>query len=371
MKKAPLTVKPQTDPVQAAKRLIFLISTPLGVFCLLLLWGVSFYIGELAWLDQYALPIMAYFLLFFFILFWSKIISIKSFELSIYCLTFIYFSLKIYTVMQGAIFEGIQIESNFLLWIPFIYILSFNMLDIRRALVGSLLFFSLILSLGVIILVQSDTIGVNPHIFYLLIEMYLASMFSIIILYMMSYIREYYINSQKMADVNSKLAMTDSLTMMDNRRQLEKYIDEEVKRADRHRLPLAIIMFDIDFFKHINDRFGHAYGDLVLVKTARLVRSSLRSSDRFGRWGGDEFVIIATNTDEDTAIYLAERLRTELERAHILDSSPITCSFGVTRFVSGDTPDDLIRRADMGLFRAKANGRNQVVTIPPETTLPV
>ncbi|HCM96878.1 MAG: hypothetical protein A2X25_05465 [Chloroflexi bacterium GWB2_49_20] len=371
MKKTSLKVKAQTDTVQAAKRLIFLVSTPLAVICLLFLWGVSFYIGELAWLDQYAYPIMAYFFCFIFVLLWSKLISIKSFGYFTYCLTFIYFSIKIYTVLQGAIFDGTQIESNFLLWIPFIYILGFSLLDIRRALVGSLIFFILIASMGVIILVQSDSIGVNPHNFYLLIELYLASMFYVIILYMMSYIREYYINSQMMSDVNSKLAMTDSLTMMDNRRQLEIYIDEEIKRSDRHRLPLAIIMFDIDYFKHINDRYGHAIGDLVLVKTARLVRNSLRSTDRFGRWGGDEFVCVATNTDEDTANFLAERLRKELEQAHILNSSPITCSFGVTRFVSGDSTDDLIRRADLGLFRAKANGRNQVNTISPDATLPV
>jgi diguanylate cyclase (GGDEF)-like protein len=157
--------------------------------------------------------------------------------------------------------------------------------------------------------------------------------------------------------------------MMDNRRQLEKHLNEEINRADRHNLPLAIIMFDIDHFKRINDEFGHANGDMVLVKTARIVKMSLRSSDHFGRWGGDEFVCVATNTDEETAIILAERLRTDLEQAPILKSSPITCSFGVTRFVSGDTPEDLIRRADLGLFQAKSNGRNQVVVIPPESTM--
>jgi diguanylate cyclase (GGDEF)-like protein len=130
-------------------------------------------------------------------------------------------------------------------------------------------------------------------------------------------------------------------------------------------------MFDIDNFKRINDRFGHANGDLVLVRTAKIVSDSLRSTDRFGRWGGDEFICVATNTSEDTAIHLAERLRNELERAGILEEFPVTGSFGVTRYKSGDTSDGLVRRADMGLLRAKNDGRNRVVTIPPETTLPV
>ena len=187
----------------------------------------------------------------------------------------------------------------------------------------------------------------------------------------MSRIREHYVKSQVTADLMSRLAMTDALTQVDNRRQLEKYLSEEVKRADRHRLPLAVIMFDIDNFKRINDRFGHATGDIVLMKIAQIVSDSLRSTDRFGRWGGDEFICVATNTNEDTAILLAERLRNELEQARIDESIPVTGSFGVTRFVRGDTPDALVRRADMGLFRAKNNGRNQVVTISPETTLPV
>jgi diguanylate cyclase (GGDEF)-like protein len=169
----------------------------------------------------------------------------------------------------------------------------------------------------------------------------------------------------------SNLAMTDTLTQVDNRRQLEKHLNEEVKRADRHRLPLAVIMFDIDNFKRINDRFGHNTGDEVLVKTAQIIKDSLRSSDHFGRWGGDEFLCVATNTNEDTANQLAERLRNELEQAKICEGIPCTGSFGVTRFTRGDTPDGLVRRADMGLFRAKNNGRNQVVTIPPETTLPI
>jgi diguanylate cyclase (GGDEF)-like protein len=128
-------------------------------------------------------------------------------------------------------------------------------------------------------------------------------------------------------------------------------------------------MFDIDNFKRINDRFGHSTGDMVLVNTARLIKGSLRGSDHFGRWGGDEFICLATNTDEDTAIHLAERLRKELEQAKIMESFPVTGSFGLTRFVRGDTTDILVRRADLGLLRAKVNGRNQVVVIPPETTL--
>ena len=371
LKKKSLKSKTNKDSIQVSKRLFYLTTTPLGILTLTTIWLVSNYFGSLSWVDYYSLPFIGIFLFILFFFLWVRLLPISSFEFFVFSLAFIFFNLKIYLVMQGAIFDGNQIESNFIVLIPFIYILAFGILDIRIALLGSLSFLMFSLLLGFFVVLQTGTLDVAPHNINLLIEIYLSSIFYIVILYLMSHIREQYVKSQVTADLMSKLAMTDALTQVDNRRQLEKYLDEEVKRADRHRLPLAVIMFDIDNFKRINDRFGHGTGDLVLVKTAKIVSDSLRSTDRFGRWGGDEFICVATNTNEDTAIRLAERLRSELEQAKIHEGFPVTGSFGVTRFARGDTADGLVRRADMGLFRAKKNGRNQVVTIPPETTLPV
>ncbi len=369
IKKETLTSKDRNDPILSSKRLAYLIVTPLSVVSIIFVWGFYSYVGEISWIDQYALPIIAYIMCFLMIFLWSKLISLRSFEYLAYCLIFIYISLKIFFQLRGVIVDDLQIESNFLLWVTFIYILGFCLLEIRRALAGSLIFLLLVLAFGVGFFSQSNTIVVNIPKLQLLFEVFLVSIFSIILLYLMAHTGEHYNSTRLTANFNSKLANTDSLTMMDNRRQLERHLNEEINRADRHNLPLAIIMFDIDHFKRINDEFGHALGDLVLVKSARIVRNSLRSSDHFGRWGGDEFVCVATNTDEETAVLLAERLRTDLEQAPILKSSPITCSFGVTRFISGDTPEDLIRRADQGLLQAKENGRNQVVAIPSETPM--
>jgi len=371
MQNTPLVNPTQTDPVQAIKRLVFLIATPLGAIALVLIWGIYYQLGDLLWLDFYALPALAIFLAFLFIFFWARLVSMRFFEIFTYLLAFLYFFLKIYSILHSSIADNSQIETGFGLWIPFIYILGFILLDIRKALIGSVTFFVIILFLGVVILVQSFSLGSVPANFNMMIEIYFASLFYIIVLYFMARIQEQYIDSQNIAEVMSKLAMTDSLTKVDNRRRLEKYIDEEVKRADRHHLPLALIMYDIDNFKRINDRFGHSTGDLVLVETSRLIKNSLRGSDHFGRWGGDEFICVATITDENTAIQLAERLRREIENAQIIASFSITGSFGVTRFIHGDTPEILVRRADLGLLRAKANGSNCVVVIPPETTLPV
>lgn len=363
--------KENNDLIQDAKRLIYLFGVPVIVICLAILWGVAKITGDISRFDLYALPIQIFLLLVFYIIYWIRIIPIKFFEKSIYVLVFIYFVIKTFTVFEGVIFNGDEINSHFILWIPFVYLLGFILLDIRNALLCSMIFLSATLIFGVFVPLQSNIIGVSRHNAIMLIELYVSSMFYIIIIYLKSRIREYYISYQILAKIMSDLAMTDSLTQVDNRRRLEKYIYEEVNRANRHNLPLTMLMFDIDNFKRINDRYGHASGDLVLVKTAHLIRDNLRSSDHFGRWGGDEFLIVATNTDEATAIHLAERLRKILEITPIFEFMPITCSFGVTRYARGDSPDVLVRRADMGLFRAKRNGCNQVVTIPPETTLPL
>jgi diguanylate cyclase (GGDEF)-like protein len=371
MKNTPVAGKENKDRVQEVKRLIYIISAPLAVVCLAILWGITKIIGDISWFDLYAIPTLILLILVLFIIFGVRLIPIRFFERSIYILAFIYFAAKTYTIYEGAIFHGSLIESNFILWLPFIYLLGFVLLDIRNALVGSLFFLIITLLYGVFIPLQSSIVGETRHNFILMIELCLSSMFYIIILYLMSRVREHYISYQVLADIMSNLAMTDSLTQVDNRRRLEKYLQEEVNRADRHNLPLAVIMFDIDNFKRINDRYGHASGDLVLVKTAQLIRDNLRSSDHFGRWGGDEFLCVATNTDVATAVHLAERLRIILEKIQILEFIPVTCSFGVTRYARGDSLDVLVRRADLGLFRAKSNGCNQVVTIPPETTLPI
>jgi len=371
MKKKKFTRKTKNDTVQTTKRLAYLIATPLGILTLTILWIASYYFDTLSWVDYYGLPVIALSLLLLFFFLWIRILPVRLFEFCVYILTYLFFTIKIFTAMQGAIFYGSLIDTEFILLIPFIYILGFGILDIREALMCSLSFILINLLLGFFVIFQSGTLEVANYNINVLIGIYLSSIFYIIILYLMSRIREHYVKAQVTADLMSNLAMTDTLTQVDNRRQLEKHLNEEVKRADRHRLPLAVIMFDIDNFKRINDRFGHNTGDEVLVKTAQIIKDSLRSSDHFGRWGGDEFLCVATNTNEDTANQLAERLRNELEQAKICEGIPCTGSFGVTRFTRGDTPDGLVRRADMGLFRAKNNGRNQVVTIPPETTLPI
>ncbi|MGC3963283.1 MAG: diguanylate cyclase [Rhodocyclaceae bacterium] len=163
-----------------------------------------------------------------------------------------------------------------------------------------------------------------------------------------------------------QLANTDRLTNAFNRRHFEEVALREMSRARRYNLPLALIIIDLDHFKLINDDFGHAAGDRVLVEFTQLARKHLRSSDVLARWGGEEFVVLATSTALDEALVLADKLR-ELLELHPFDGlRTVTLSAGVTSLSLRDTFDAFVRRADKALYAAKSEGRNRVVAIGQE-----
>ncbi|MGD0751798.1 MAG: GGDEF domain-containing protein, partial [Anaerolineales bacterium] len=256
-------------------------------------------------------------------------------------------------------------------WLPFVFILGFLVLNTNQALLLSALFFLATLILGVASCLHFLLYGLAFPDFTLLLQVYVASAFYIAVLYLVSPIKERYISERVIANDLSKLAMTDSLTQVDNRRLLTQLLNEEVTRAERHYLPLSVLLFDLDRFKDVNDTFGHNTGDEVLQEVAGQMRLAIRTSDPFGRWGGDEFLVLATNTDAQQAVELAERLRITLENFHFSTAGKVTASFGVTTYKVGDSPETLIRRADMGLYKAKSDGRNRVEAVIAGVTLPL
>ncbi|MGX2039281.1 GGDEF domain-containing response regulator [Methylocaldum sp. MU1018] len=174
------------------------------------------------------------------------------------------------------------------------------------------------------------------------------------------YARELAIANRKM----EAMAMTDSLTRVPNRRYAFARLTEEWSVWRRTGKPLAIMLLDLDHFKQINDTFGHQAGDQVLVHTAQIIRSMLRVNDVVCRLGGEEFIVIAPNTDMAVANTLGERLRSHVER-HQLQAPrlarPLTISIGIAiSTVHTVNENDLLHRADQALYRAKRAGRNTV-----------
>ena len=166
-------------------------------------------------------------------------------------------------------------------------------------------------------------------------------------------------------------AQTDSLTGLDNRGHFLEMAERELSRVQRHQLPMALAMLDLDHFKAVNDTYGHEVGDRVLKKFAEICRKSLRSIDLMGRIGGEEFAIVFPETSINRALEVVERLRESVATTEIpLDNGlpiQITVSLGLASFDKSDVNIDvLLNRADQALYEAKRTGRNRtVVAINP------
>ncbi len=159
-----------------------------------------------------------------------------------------------------------------------------------------------------------------------------------------------------------KIAYYDPLTQIYNRNKFYELVAREMEFVNHHKQALAVIIFDIDYFKKINDTYGHAIGDEVLVELTRVVSGEIRSTDIFARWGGEEFVILAPQTTLEGAYHLAEKVRSVVaEYTFSSKELKVTCSFGVTSVRYFENIDNALGRADGFLYEAKREGRNRVI----------
>lgn len=180
---------------------------------------------------------------------------------------------------------------------------------------------------------------------------------------------------RELSQVLMKLSLIDPLTEIANRRALDKTLDQEFKRSRRNRLPLSLILFDVDHFKLFNDRYGHPAGDLCLKRIAQEVQSTIkRPGDMLTRYGGEEFAIILPSTDTAGAKIMAERIRTTVESLAIRhennSAAPVvTVSVGISSFDGSDlefSMEKLLDDADHALYLAKSNGRNRIACTEEE-----
>jgi len=162
-----------------------------------------------------------------------------------------------------------------------------------------------------------------------------------------------------------KAAYMDSLTGLYNRKHFTELADIDIKRAVRMNQSVYAAMLDIDFFKKVNDTYGHTAGDVILKMAADVIRQAIRSYDLAGRYGGEEFVFLFAVTDEKIVLHMVERIREDLERTVTNFEGKdikVTCSIGLAKFLEADTLKTAVQKADEALYAAKAAGRNQVKT---------
>ncbi|SHI89861.1 PAS domain S-box-containing protein/diguanylate cyclase (GGDEF) domain-containing protein [Malonomonas rubra DSM 5091] len=173
--------------------------------------------------------------------------------------------------------------------------------------------------------------------------------------------------SKQMEEELRHLATTDPLTGANNRRYFIDHVNTEVKRCRRHGMPLAILQLDVDHFKSVNDSYGHDIGDEVLIKLVDCCLGMLRETDLFCRFGGEEFAAALVQTDQDGAMLVCERIREAIAEMTIRTRQgelSVTASIGLTMLTADDLSiDSVLKRADNALYRAKNNGRDQVVLV--------
>ncbi|WP_428738996.1 GGDEF domain-containing protein [Sulfurimonas sp.] len=155
------------------------------------------------------------------------------------------------------------------------------------------------------------------------------------------------------------LTLNDALTNIGNRRYFDQKLEEHITLTQRYKYPFSFLIFDIDFFKKINDMYGHDVGDKVLIEFTTLIKENLRQADIFARIGGEEFAVLLPATTNDKAYTLAQKLRTLIEEAK--GTTQITTSIGLIQYEKGDDPKTMFQRADFALYKAKETGRNKVV----------
>jgi diguanylate cyclase (GGDEF)-like protein len=182
------------------------------------------------------------------------------------------------------------------------------------------------------------------------------------------------LDNARLHRIVERQALVDGLTGLANRRQCEETLASELARLDRFGGSLAVVVADLDWFKDVNDRYGHPSGDAVLREFARLLQETIRDVDLAGRWGGEEFLLVLPGTDLSGGAQVAERIRVALAGRIVLSADgspiPVTASFGVAATPPASTAAELFSAADAALYEAKRNGKNRVETAPEPVAHP-
>ena len=209
----------------------------------------------------------------------------------------------------------------------------------------------------------------------ILVVIWFVTFLIILVIRFFDYSRERVANKRKQEELEKNLAALqiekseyeksskeDPLTGCLHRAGFSSILLREQENLSKNGCPVSFVILDIDHFKDVNDTYGHSVGDEVLVNLTRLIRDKIRNTDALVRWGGEEFVILCSDTPIQNAQFLAEKLRVAIEGAVLIKQQQVTCSFGIAEMIPGEDPKKLFERADKALYSAKEGGRNRVVS---------
>lgn len=264
-------------------------------------------------------------------------------------------ALRMYSPRYGA---TIDLEPLYL-WFPVLYVFAFIVADHKRGLV---------VALGMLVLfvvVSLPFLLAHPHApeSNITVQLHMVSAALVATLYFFSGYQQRLRQAQAAVDELAQLSSTDELTRLGNRRHMAALIDAALARP-AGEAPFAVLLFDVDRFKEVNDRFGHGAGDAVLVALAACAADVLRGVGVLGRWGGDEFVALLRGDGATGARRMADALCARVAGGSMARFQGVTISCGVALARPGDSIDSLLQRADAALYAAKRAGRNRVESSP-------
>jgi diguanylate cyclase (GGDEF)-like protein len=263
---------------------------------------------------------------------------------SFYHITTFYDAVRNYMVVSGGSL------GDFIIWMPLITMFFFLTLGTKPGLYFSIGIFLTTFVTGVMYINSLSSESIDS-----IGQFYFANLVYIIVLYYAQHIFKTYAD----LEMFKKYAYFDTLTSIASRLLIDQWLEKKLKAFKEKQEHFSIIFFDIDHFKNVNDNFGHKVGDAVLVEFSELIQSHLTNQELFGRWGGEEFIII-TQGKGDSTLKFAKHLRAIVEAHEFKDAGQLTASFGVTCSQFGDDIDSLLNRADKGLYHSKDCGRNCV-----------
>ncbi|WP_374567709.1 GGDEF domain-containing protein [Ideonella sp.] len=281
------------------------------------------------------------------------------------------FNAYLLSTLNGALFSSPTTEPDpyqlltTLFWLPMGYGTAFVFLGLRAALAFSAVLY--LASTGVVLghLAAGDMPHWPGYLKPMMQNLAIAQVIYVFVLLAIARLRADFYRSEATVEVMHQVASTDPLTGLLNRRAIADHLAANHALVRRGVHPMSVILIDVDHFKQINDRAGHAAGDEVLVTLSSLLGAQLRGSDRLARWGGEEFLLLVPATGLHAAHELAERIRQAAAAAPWRHGLAVTLSLGVAECRPDDSVDSLIGRADRALYAAKAAGRDRVCDESP------
>lgn len=328
-----------------------------GILCVVALWAFEAHMGLVSAYDRYAYPLLlAGFVASFLMLGYQHSRRYVA-EWTAYNSFVIYCAGGVASFAELEPATRLYTIANTLQWMPLMYVTAFLLFPKRQALFAAGTAFVLALSALSWLLYAGGSEGWTYIHGSLIINAYAVHLLTLLALSLFIVTQEAFERMRRQAQVLESAAFSDPLTGILNRRGLERML---TRHAEAPGAPMALILLDMDHFKSVNDRRGHLHGDRVLQAIVHGLRQMLRTEDVFGRWGGDEFLILADGASIEEATRLAERLRQAVADMPRSESYGVTLSAGVAVWDGRGGLEGAIRRVDAALYSAKHMGRDQI-----------